>query len=242
MNTKEQPLFMQKKSTIDKMIPCLALFGGLAFALCQWLIFVYAPLEETMGEVQKIFYFHLPLAWWSFVSFFVAFIAGIAYLRTKNMFWDNLAVSAVEVGVVFCSLALITGSIWARHSWNTWWTWDPRLTTSLVMWFVYVGYLIVRGLDLSRVRIATISAVLSIIAFADVPLVFFSARLWRTIHPAVFASKSGGLAPEMKTTIFVCLAAMGFLWLALVLMRQRQRKLEDTLNELASSRALKHSS
>lgn len=225
-------------SLLVRAVPVLAILGGVCLSLCQWLIFVYAPVEENMGEVQKIFYIHLPLAWWSFMSFFVACVAGVAYLRTRRLFWDNLGAAAVEVGVLFCTLALVTGSIWARHSWNTWWTWDPRLTTSLVMWFVYCGYLILRGMNLSRERTATISAVLGIIAFVDVPLVFFSARLWRTVHPAVFASKGGGLEPEMKLTIFACLAAMGLFWLALTIIRQRQRALETSLDALATHKAL----
>ncbi|SHN49204.1 cytochrome c biogenesis protein [Desulfovibrio litoralis] len=229
MHTIQTPI----NSKIDKFIPLLAVLGGLGFSLCQWLIFIYAPVETQMGITQKIFYFHLPFAWWSFISFFVAFVSGILYLYSKNFFWDNLGVAAVEVGVVFCSLALITGSIWARHSWNTWWTWDPRLTTSLVLWFIYVGYLIIRGLEMSKARLATISAVLSIIAFLDVPLVFFSARLWRTVHPAVFGNQNGGLEPEMKLTVFICLFAFMFFWLALVLIRQRQKTLETYLNDKA---------
>ena len=103
----------------------LGLAAGISLALCQYLIYVYAPLEVHMGIVQKIFYTHLPLAWWSFVSFFVVFVASIAYLRTRNRSWDNLAGAAAEVGLLFSGLALVTGSIWGRHSWGVWWTWDP---------------------------------------------------------------------------------------------------------------------
>ena len=205
-----------------RCILLLGLTGGVLLAACQWMIFVYAPLEATMGVVQKIFYTHLPLAWWAFVSFFVVFAASIAFLRTRSARWDHVAAAAAEVGVLCSGLALITGSLWARHSWGVWWTWDPRLTTTLIMWFVYAGYLVLRTLDLPPARRGMICAVVGIVAFIDVPLVFVSARLWRSIHPAVFAAKGGGLDDAMKITVISCVAAFGFLWAALVLARKAQ--------------------
>ena len=179
------------------MLPC-AVLGGVLMAACQVLIYRYAPVEQTMGLVQKIFYTHLPLAWWSFVSFFLVCVSGVAYLKTRNRHWDAVAGAAAEVGVVLSGLALVSGSIWARHSWGVWWTWDPRLTTTMILWFLYAGYLVLRKMDMPRERQANLCAVVGIVAFVDVPLVFLSARLWRSIHPAVFANKSGGLEPEMK--------------------------------------------
>ena len=113
------------------MLPC-AVLGGVLMAACQVLIYRYAPVEQTMGLVQKIFYTHLPLAWWSFVSFFLVCVSGVAYLKTRNRHWDAMAGAAAEVGVVLSGLALVSGSIWARHSWGVWWTWDPRLTTTMI--------------------------------------------------------------------------------------------------------------
>ncbi len=217
---------------MPKLIQIIALISGLAMAISQWFIFVYAPTEAVMGIVQKIFYIHLPLAWWAFMSFFVTFVASIAYLRTRKSSWDALALAAAEVGVLCSGLAIITGSIWARHSWGVWWTWDPRLSTALVMWFVYMGYLILRSLDMPAERNATIRAVVGIIAFIDVPLVFLSARLWRSIHPAVFASKGGGLDADMKTTVFVCLFAFGFIWASLVYVRKKQLEQQQRLEVL----------
>ncbi len=220
---------------MPKCLQIIALISGIAMAICQWFIFVYAPNEAVMGIVQKIFYIHLPLAWWAFMSFFVTFVASIAYLRTRNAKWDAWALAAAEVGTLCSGLAIVTGSIWARHSWGVWWTWDPRLTTALIMWFVYMGYLILRGLDMPWERNATVRAVVGIIAFIDVPLVFLSARLWRSIHPAVFASKGGGLDDAMKTTVFVCLLGFAFVWASLVCIRknqlQQQQKLENLLSE-----------
>lgn len=213
----------------------LTLIAGVALAVCQYLIYDYAPTEATMGLMQKIFYTHLPLAWWSFVSFFVVFVASIAYLRTRNRRWDCLAASAAEIGVLFSGLALITGSIWGRHSWGVWWTWDPRLTTTLVMWFVYAGYLVLRSMNMPRDRQANVAAVVGIVAFVDVPLVFFSARLWRSIHPAVFASKGGGLEPEMKITAIVCVLLFGLVWAALTAIRYNQARQTDRLDTLASN-------
>ena len=133
-------------------------------------------------------------------------------------------------------LALVSGAVWARHSWGVWWTWDPRLTTTLVMCFVYAGYLALRGLELPAQRKGTICAVVGIVAFLDVPLVFVSARLWRSIHPAVFAAEGGGLEPEMRLTALVCVASFGLLWLAWTALRARQLAVAAHIEHLLMSR------
>jgi len=214
----------------------LALLGGVAFAACQWLVFAYAPEEVTLGLAQKIFYIHLPMSWWALVSFLVVFGASVAYLWRRNPAADRLAAAAAEVGVLLGGLALVTGMLWARRSWGVWWTWDPRLTTTLIMWFVYAGYLVLRGLDLPPQRRNTVCAVVGVVAFLDVPLVFMSARIWRSIHPAVFGSKGGGLEPEMRVTVMACVACFGLLWAALVWLRKRQLDLRDRLDALAQNR------
>lgn len=213
-------------------IRLLAVTGTVLLLLCQWLIYIYAPVEAVMGIVQKIFYIHLPLAWWSFASFFVVFVASIAFLRTKAARWDRLAGAAAEVGVLCSTLALLSGSLWARHSWGVWWTWDPRLTTTLIMWFVYTAYLVLRTLDISEARRGRICAVVGIVAFIDVPLVFISARLWRSIHPAVFASRGGGLDDAMKITVISCVLAFGFIWAAMLLLRKAQLDAKARLDAL----------
>jgi heme exporter protein C len=146
----------------------------------------------------------------------------VAYLRCRRPWWDHAARAGAEVGLVLAVLARVSGSVWARHSWGVWWTWDPRLTTTLVMCFVYAGYLALRGLELPQQRKNTLCAVVGIVAFLDVPLVFVSARLWRSIHPAVFASEDGGLEPEMRLTVLACVASFGLLWLAFTALRARQ--------------------
>ena len=195
-------------------ILCGALAGP-ALALNQYFIWRYAPVEASMGLVQKIFYFHMPLAWWALFSFFLVFVFGLLYLAKRNMRWDRWAGAAAEVGVVMSGLALVTGSIWGKAAWGVWWTWDPRLSTTLIMWFIYAGYLVFRSLDMAPQRKAMVSAVIGIIAFLDVPLVFFSTRLWpRSVHPP-----SIGLDPAMKTTIIICLITWGFIWYAMTALR-----------------------
>ncbi|MBF0480940.1 MAG: cytochrome c biogenesis protein CcsA [Desulfovibrionaceae bacterium] len=211
--------------------PLAAAFG---LVLGQYLIWFYAPVEQTMGLIQKIFYLHLPLAWWSLASFFTVFIASVLYLLRGKPAHDRLAQAACEIGVALATLALITGSLWARPIWNTWWTWDPKLTTTLVMWFIYMSYLLLRSAGLGGAgNGARVSAVLGVVAFLDVPLVFFAARKWRSIHPTVFGNASGGLEPEMLTTALVCVAAFGFFWLALLVQRTRQLRLAARLDALA---------
>jgi len=204
------------------MIRLIALAAVLCAALAQYAIWFYAPVERTMGLVQKIFYTHLPMAWWSFVSFFVVFVASIRYLARGREQDARLAGAAAELGVLFSGLALVTGMCWARPIWNVWWTWDPRLTTTLVMWFIYAAYLLLRASDIGGSRKPTVLAVLGVVAFLDVPLVFVSARYWRSVHPAVFGTPGGGLEPEMWVAALANLLAMGCLWLALLLVRTRQ--------------------
>lgn len=220
-------------------LPLILVLAGAAGLACGWwLIFSYAPVEAVMGAVQKIFYMHLPLAWWALISFFAVFVLSILFLVRKDGRWDRLARAAAETGVLFTTLCLVTGILWGRRSWGVWWTWDPRLTTALVMWFVYTAYLLLQGLAMSTARRATVRAVIGIVAFADVPLVFLSARLWNSIHPAVFAKSGGGMEPEMLHTVLFCVAAMGLLWLGLTLMRAEQLRLAERVDELeARSRA-----
>jgi heme exporter protein C len=199
-----------------------ALLAGPALAVAQYFIWFYAPVEATMGPTQKIFYFHIACAWWSLISFFVLFAAGVGYLVTRDPKWDRLAGASGEIGVLLSTIALVTGMFWARAAWGVWWTWDPRLTTTLIMWFVYCGYLVLRSSGVGGERRSLVLAVVGIVAFLDVPLVFFSARMWRSIHPAVLAAKGGGLEPEMLTAMFVMLGAFGLLWVALVGLRSRQ--------------------
>jgi heme exporter protein C len=212
-----------------------SIFAGVSALLIPaaiGMVFFYAPLEKTMGSVQKIFYFHLPLAFSAFLSFFVAFDAGIMYLRTRRQIWDARLAASVEIGVVLTTLVLITGSLWGKPIWNTYWTWDPRLTTSLILWFIYASCLILRSAVEEEGKRATYSAVMAIVGFVDVPIVFLSARLWRSIHPTVIRSDSVGLESSMLITLMVCMLAMLTFWVGLYKFRVSLQLQEAAANEL----------
>lgn len=175
------------------------------------MLFLYTPVEKTMGPVQKIFYLHLPIAINTFLACFFVFIASIGYLWQRKMWWDDLAFAAGKVAVLYCSVVLLTGMIWGKSAWGSWWTWSPRLTFSLVLWLLFVVYLMIRPAIDSPSRRAMISAVYGIVAFIDVPFVYLSVKLLPDIHPA-----SIGLAPAMKLTLLlwfvpITLLAIGLL-------------------------------
>ncbi len=180
-----------------------------------------APTERTMGLIQRIFYFHVPSAWTGFVAFFIVFLASIAYLLKRAPKWDWLAVSAAEIGVAFFTVVLTTGPIWAKPVWGIWWTWDARLTSTFVLWVLYVSYLLLRTLIADPERRAVVSAVFSIFAFLDVPLVYMSIRWWRTQHPqpVIAGGASSGLDPQMWRVFMTCWAAL--LGLLVLLLRER---------------------
>ena len=157
-----------------------------------YMVFVYVPTEADQGIVQRIFYFHVPCAWVAFVSFALVAIAGIFYLWLGQQVWDDLGYAAAETGMVFCTLVLVTGSIWAKPIWGAWWTWDSRLTTTLILWLLYGGYLMLRAMAGDSEQGARFGAVVGIVAAIDVPIVIVSVRLWRTIHPAVLVTRQGG--------------------------------------------------
>jgi heme exporter protein C len=183
---------------------------------------VAAPTEATMGDVQRIFYYHVPSATAAFTLFFVNFIASIVYLLRRSNRADAVAVSAAEVGVVFCTVVLVTGPLWARPVWGIWWTWDARLTSTLVLWLIYVSYLLLRRFSTGQV--ATVAAALSVFGFLDVPFVYLANRIFRTQHPQPISD----LDPHMKVALlwnmaaFLCFAAL-VLWLRYMLERTRQQ-------------------
>ncbi len=202
----------------DKIMICGA---GLLFGVAVYMVFIHAPVERVMGPIQKIFYFHLSCALGAFLSFFTAFFSGIMYLIKKDLKWDVLGAASVEIGLVFTTLVLITGILWGRPVWNAWWTWDPRLTTSLILWFIYASYFILRSSVERPDKRAAFCAVMAIVGFVDVPIVFLSARLWRTIHPVVIRAGSIDMAPAMVTALMTALAAFTVLWGLLLYQRTK---------------------
>ncbi|MDD4230263.1 MAG: cytochrome c biogenesis protein [Dehalococcoidales bacterium] len=199
--------------------------------LSFYMVLVFVPTEIDMGIVQRIFYYHVPLAWIAFLAFFVVFTGSIIYLAKRSTKWDNIASASAEIGLVFISLMLITGSIWAKPAWGVWWIWEPRLTTSLVLWFIYVAYFIVRGYVSGEERKARFGAVVGIIGFLNVPLVFLSVTLWRTQHPPLTIF-SGGLEPPMLATLLVCLVAFNFLYFYLLSERSMMKNDERMLSQI----------
>jgi len=203
--------------------------------VANYLIFFYAPIESEMGIVQKIFYYHVPLAWNSFLGFFVVFFASFRYLSTRDRKWDIRAVAAAEVGVLYTTLVLITGPIWAKPVWGIWWTWDARLTLTLVLWLIYVAYLMLRHYVDNPEKRATLSAVVGIVGFIDVPLVYFAIRWWRTQHPqpVIAGGDDSGLDPQMAATLYFCFFAFLVLFYFLYRRRVALEQLRDEVEHLS---------
>lgn len=202
------------------------------------MVFFYAPLEAVMGQVQRVFYFHVAAGWVGMLGFLVAAVAGIAYLRTGRRNWDVVGLSAVEIGMVFAFINIVTGSIWARPIWNTWWTWDPRLTTATIMELIYAAYLMLRqGLE-DPDRRARFGAVYAIVGFISVPLTFFSARLFRTIHPVVIGTNQPGaegafdMTPKMLQTFLFSLLTFSFIFVSLLWHRVRLGRLAEKVEQI----------
>ena len=207
---------------------------GLGFALMAaalYMVFIYVPTEKNSGIVQRIFYFHVPVAWVSFLAFFITFIASIGYLLKRTAKLDALASASAEIGVIFTTLVLITGPIWAKPAWGIWWTWDARLTTSLVLWLIYLGYLLVRRLATDPDRGARFSAVVGVVGFIDVPIVFITVNLWRTQHPTTIVFE-GGLTTAMLMTLLVCLVAFTVLYVILLVQSSSLKMLENEVKHL----------
>jgi len=206
--------------TLWRMIHAVAMYVVVGLAL--WMIFVYVPSEKGQGLVQRIFYFHVSSTFTMSLAGLVAFVASIIYLWKKAPRWDNIAMSAVEIGTLFCALVLITGSIWARPIWGVWWTWDPPLTLTLVLWLIYVAYLMLRANVQDDTKRARFAAVLAIVGGVDIFLIYLSIRMWRTLHPKPIVIQEGGttgLPPSMFWTLMVCFVA--FLLLFFYLLRER---------------------
>ncbi|HXE75435.1 MAG TPA: cytochrome c biogenesis protein [Candidatus Xenobia bacterium] len=221
------------ESTYQRLTPALVAATLVLLLVALYQVFFVVPTEKTMGVVQRIFYIHMPSAVVSFNLFFVVFVCSIAYLRTRRLGWDRVAVSAAEVGTIFCAAVLITGPLWAKPVWGIWWAWDPRLTTTLILFLIFVGYLMLRVYVEDPNRRALLSAVVGIIGFVDVPIVYIANR-FRGQHPkpVIGGGEGSGLAPEMWVGLIWCLVALHALGLLLFLQRYRLETLSHELNEL----------
>jgi len=209
----------------SQLVHLIAMYVSMLTAM--WLIFEYAPAEQMQGVVQKIFYVHVSSALTMFVAFGVVCVASIIFLWKKATWWDAIAHSAAEIGVLFCTLVLLTGPIWGRPIWGTWWSWDPTLTLTLVLWLIYVAYLMLR-IETHDPKRARFAAILGIVGFVDVPLIRWSVEKWRTLHPKPVLMQEGGttgLTPAMLLTFLVCLGA--FLLLFFYLLRERAKMAQN---------------
>lgn len=204
---------LEDRLTAYKLHKILGVTSFLMIAIALGLVFLFAPIEAKMGSVQKIFYFHVASAWNAFLAFAIVCIYSIMFLKTRKRQYDVIAHVSAEIGVLFTTIVLITGPIWGRSSWNTWWSWEPRLTTTLILWFIYLAYLMVRQMDGAWERKARLASVFGIIGFIDVPIVFMAIRWWRSkFHPIVFGDgvdqQGGGITSEMLFTLIFTVVAM----------------------------------
>lgn len=218
----------------NKKLSFLAIFSSALILLAFGLVLFYAPVEQNMGMVQKVFYFHVAAAWLGMLGFLVAAVCAVLYLTRGSLTLDAMAASSVEIGLLFTAIANFTGMIWARPIWNTWWTWDPRLTTMTIMAFTYVAYFLLRrGID-DPSKKARFGSIYLIIGFATVPLTFFSARLLRTIHPTIFGgagSSDMAMTPAMLQTMFFSIFAFSVLFALLLIVRTRLRLNQQWLDD-----------
>ena len=220
---------------IPSLKTALAAITGVMMLVDLYLIFMVAPTDSVLGHVQRVFYFHVPIAIMSFLAFFVVFIGSLMYLIKRTPKWDAIAHASAEVGVVFVTLALITGIIWARPIWNTWWTWEPRLTTTLILWLIYVAYLMVRSYAPSQSKGAIYAAVVGIIGFIDVPIVYYSVVWWRSIHPSPVVgpfAQADALDGTMAWILLYSFITFLFFFAYMVAERMELRKTEEALGRI----------
>ena len=226
---------MQPKPIALKILDVVSI---IVLAISTYLALFFAPTELVMGQVQRVFYFHIGTAWVGLLGFIIAALSGIVYLVTKDIRWDRFEVAAVEVSTVFFFITIVLGSIWARPVWNTWWTWDPRLTTAAVTELIYIAYFMLRqGIDDPDKR-ARFGAVYTLLGGISAPITFMVIRLFRTIHPVVIGSQSadaqGGfsMTTDMKVAFFFALFAFTVIFIDLIWHRIRLGYLEETVEQL----------
>lgn len=217
---------------VSLILGMLALVG---MSISIWMIFLYAPEDAVQGQPQRIFYFHVPTAWLGMLGFVIVAVGGIGYLITKNERWDWVARAAAELGAIFITLALILGSIWGKTIWGTWWTWDARLTTTLILWFIYIGYLMLRSYMGRTHSSARAGAVLAIIGIIDVPIIYESVNWWRTLHPAQQVGVAGALPNSVLLTLMISLTSFTLLFSFLMIQLYQLQRMQTLAQRLRAS-------
>jgi heme exporter protein C len=223
--------------TLPKPLAFLTILSIVMVLGALVMVFFFTPLEAVMNYVQKIFYFHIANAWVGMLGFIVAAVAGVVYLVKKDLKWDIIEFAAVEISLVFFLIAIILGSIWAKPTWGTFWTWDARLTTAAILEMIYLAYLLLRQGIEDPERRARFSAVYTLIGAVSVPVTFLSIRLWQTIHPVVIGAGSSaqgsfGMTPPMLATMFVCLGTFSLVFATLLWHRVRLGRLAEQVEQL----------
>jgi heme exporter protein C len=215
------------------MVDALGVVSIVGVLVGLYLAILWAPTEAVMGDVQRIFYFHMPSAWVALgPSFTVVFVCSIIYLVKKDLRYDRIAAASAEIGVMFTTITLVTGPLWARPIWGAYWTWDPRLTTTLVLWFIFIAYLMLRASSPPGHKRARLCAVVGIVGWVDVPIVFMSIRWWRTIHPLLINGQGMNLDSSMAFVLMYCLGVFSLLYVYLLIVRVRQEELGSRVDRL----------
>ena len=208
----------------------LLIVSAALMAVTLYMVFMWVPTEQNLGVSQRIFYFHVPLGWIGMLSIVVVAVASLMHLITGKEKWDSLAYATAELGVIFATLILVTGAIWARPVWGVWWTWDAKLTTTLVLWFIYVGYLMIRAYGPSGTQGKRYASVIALIGAIDSPIIYKATDWWHTAHPE--RNVPSDLASEMLLTLLVAMMAFTVLYAYLLVERYSLRKSESDLDEL----------
>ncbi len=224
--------------TKPRFLTILDIITFVLFLTAIGMVFIYAPMEAVMGQVQRVFYFHVANAWVGMLGFMVAAISGVAFLLKADRKWDIIGIAAIEISFVFFLTAIISGSIWARGSWGTWWTWDPRLTSAAIVELLYAAYFMLRqGIEDPDQR-ARIAAIYAILSFISVPLTFISIRIFRTIHPVIIGSGAASaegsfdMTTKMLVTFMFSLLTFSFIFADLLWHRIRLGKLAEETESL----------
>jgi len=226
---------MQPKPVALKVLDILSI---ILLVISTYLALFFAPTERVMGDVQRVFYFHIGTAWTALLGFILAGVFSVVYLIRKDLKWDRLQVAAIEVSLVFFLITIVLGSIWARPAWNTWWTWDPRLTTAAITELIYVAYFMLRqGID-DPDRRARFGAVYALVGGLSAPITFFAIRLFRTIHPVVIGGTNpeadGGfsMTADMRVAFFFALFTFTIIFVDLFWNRIRLGDLQEKVEQL----------
>ena len=217
------------------LLKFLDIFSLILLAVATYLALVFAPTERVMGDVQRVFYFHIGTAWVGLLGFVIAAILGVTYLVSKDLKWDVIGVATIEISVVFFLITIVLGSIWARPAWNTWWNWDPRLTTAAITELVYVAYFMLRAGIEEPERRARFGAVYALLGGLSAPITFMVIRLFRSIHPVVIGTGQGETLPlsaDMKVAFFFALFAFTVIFIDLFWNRIRLGQLETHVEQL----------